>query len=52
MRFFFIAQSFSAGAVENFPREIISTKHVMTLPCFTVSGYTKRINQLANCALK
>jgi hypothetical protein len=44
---------FKVGIVEELsPRLIISTKHVMTLPCFSVSGYTQRINQLANCTLK
>jgi D-glycero-alpha-D-manno-heptose 1-phosphate guanylyltransferase len=31
-------------------RLIISTKHVVTLPSFTVSGYSQRTNQLANRA--
>jgi len=28
-------------------RFIISTEHVMTLPCFSVSGYPQRISKLA-----
>ena len=41
---FFNAQSFDAEPVENFSlRLIISTKQVMTLPCFSVSGYTEKI---------
>jgi hypothetical protein len=41
---FLNAQSFDNGAVENsLPQFIVSTKQVMTLPCLTGSGDTRRI---------